>query len=92
MRGYDDDIQQLKERVDCGMLLERLAPGWGLPYSKVRKATWRCQERHRSPPLSASFIPPFWPFDFGRFSRGWLPSEKNYLRPRKGVVFRKPRN
>ncbi len=44
MHGYDDDIQQLKERVDCGMLLERLAPGWRLD---ARESTRRARKYRR---------------------------------------------
>lgn len=46
MHGYDEDIQRLKERVDCGMLLERLAPGWRLD---ARESTRRARKYRRGP-------------------------------------------
>lgn len=46
MRGYDDDIQQLKDCVDCGMVLEHLAPGWRLD---ARESTRRARKYRRGP-------------------------------------------
>ncbi len=46
MHGYDEDIQRLKDRVDCGMVLERLAPGWRLD---ARESTRRARKYRRGP-------------------------------------------
>jgi hypothetical protein len=46
MQGYDEDVQRLKDRVDCGMVLERLAPGWRLD---ARESTRRARKYRRGP-------------------------------------------
>ncbi len=46
MHRYDEDIQRLKDRVDCGMVLEHLAPGWRLD---ARESTRRARKYRRGP-------------------------------------------
>lgn len=46
MSNHDEDIQRLKDRVDCGMLLQRLAPSWRLD---TRESTRSARKYRRGP-------------------------------------------